>query len=149
MKASIDKSAELIDILLSFSPSEMVDLIKKIIVQQKKQHVVIFMNEGYKIVSAKDIILISAKNRNAEVYLNNGTTITSNRALAEFEDNLRDCLSFLKMNKSNLINVAHVKELSHSNGKCLVLSNGIKIDVENENYFSVLSKINNVDYEND
>jgi DNA-binding LytR/AlgR family response regulator len=147
MKASIDKSAELIDILLSFSPSEMVDLIKKIIVQQKKQHVVIFMNKGYKIVNTKDIVLIRSKNKHSEVYLKNETIITSNKPLIEFEENLRDSLSFLKMNKSNLINIAHVKELFHSNGKCLILTNDMKIDVENEHYFSVLSKINKVGYE--
>lgn len=146
MKPSIDKNADLIDILLSFSPNEMTDLIKKVIIQQKKQHIVIFISKGYQIVNTRDIILIKAKNKYSEVFLTNGNTITSNKPLTEFENKLKDSLSFFKMNKSNLINVAHVNELFHSNGKHLVLTNGMKIDVENENYASVLGKINNKGY---
>lgn len=142
MKKEKQTNSMLVDSLLSYEPSKLIQLLKNILTQKKNHQLVIFMDKGYKVANICDIILIRQENRHTYVYLKDGSVIPSYKSLIEYERHTRNSNFFFKTEKLNLINLFHIKELFHKNSNYLVMSNEMEVPVAKENYSLLLERLN-------
>lgn len=83
---------------------------------------------GFEVIDIKDIILCVAEGAYTNFILTGNKKITTSRPLLDYEQLLQDN-SFIRVHKSNLINVNHVKQYIRGEGGSVILSNGMEIEV--------------------
>jgi len=80
------------------------------------------VKNGIELVNSSDIISITATKNSSEINLSDGRIIKINKSINEFEVLLED-LSFLRIHRSHLINLAHIKQYIRKNGGSIEMSN--------------------------
>lgn len=83
---------------------------------------------GFEVIEIKDIIVCIAEGAYTNFILTGDKKITTSRPLLDYELLLQDN-SFIRVHKSNLINVNHVKQYIRGEGGSVILSNGMEIEV--------------------
>ena len=78
-----------------------------------------------RIVNLTDVIAIEANGSYSLIHMNSGKPITVSKNLKHFEENLSDSKDFIRVHKSWIINLTHLRKY-HPGPLCLELSNGIK-----------------------
>jgi two-component system, LytTR family, response regulator len=76
-------------------------------------------------------------------HLDNGKTVTVSKPLLEYDQLLRDT-SFLRIHKSFLVNLLHVKEYQRGEGGIVILSDGAEIEVSRRKKDEFLMKVREV-----
>jgi two-component system, LytTR family, response regulator len=84
--------------------------------------------KGFQIIKIKDILYCEAQNTYTCVFLQNGQKLLASRPLIDYETMLAE-LSFLRIHKSYLINMQHLKEYIKGEGGFAVMSNGKELEV--------------------
>ncbi len=84
--------------------------------------------KGFTIVKLEEIVYCEAQRSYTIFRLTNSKTIIISKPLFDYERILADT-SFLRIHKSFLINLLHVKEYMRGEGGTVVMSNGMEIDV--------------------
>jgi two-component system LytT family response regulator len=84
--------------------------------------------KGFTIVKLEEIVYCEAQRSYTIFRLTNTKTIIISKPLFDYERILADT-SFLRIHKSFLINLLHVKEYMRGEGGTVVMSNGMEIDV--------------------
>jgi two-component system, LytTR family, response regulator len=83
---------------------------------------------GFQVIDIKDIVVCIAEGAYTNFILTNNKKVTASRPLLDYEQLLQDN-SFIRIHKSNLINVNHVKQYLRGEGGSVILSNGMEIEV--------------------
>lgn len=83
---------------------------------------------GLTVFPVKDIIHCQAEVNYTHFFLNSGQKLLAVKTLKEYEDLLNDC-GFIRVHKSHLINVQHVKSYTRGEGGTVTMSDGTVIDV--------------------
>ena len=83
---------------------------------------------GFEVIEIKDIVLCTAEGAYTNFILTGNKKLTASRPLLDYELLLQDN-SFIRVHKSNLINVNHVKQYIRGEGGSVILSNGMEIEV--------------------
>ncbi len=83
---------------------------------------------GFQVIEIKDIIVCIAEGAYTNFILTDNKKIMASRPLLDYEQLLEDN-SFIRVHKSNLINVNHVKQYLRGEGGSVILSNGMEIEV--------------------
>ena len=99
--------------------------------------------EGFEIVNIKTIIYCEAERSYTVFHLDNGKTVTVSKPLLEYDQLLRDT-SFLRIHKSFLVNLLHVKEYQRGEGGIVILSDGAEIEVSRRKKDEFLMKVREV-----
>lgn len=94
----------------------------------QKQKICISSLKGFQVVKVSDIIYCEASSNYTNFYFADRPLICASRPMHEFEELLADS-NFLRVHKSILINLEHVKEYLRGDGGLILLSNGTKVDV--------------------
>jgi two-component system, LytTR family, response regulator len=83
---------------------------------------------GFEVIEIKNIIVCNAEGAYTNFILTDNKKIMASRPLLDYEQ-LLESNSFIRVHKSNLINVNHVKQYKRGEGGSVILSNGMEIEV--------------------
>jgi two-component system, LytTR family, response regulator len=83
---------------------------------------------GFQVIDIKNIIVCIAEGAYTNFILNDNKKVLASRPLLDYELLLQDN-SFLRIHKSNLVNVNHVKQYIRGEGGSVILSNGMEVEV--------------------
>lgn len=84
--------------------------------------------KGFQVIRINDIIYCEADNTYTNIYLSNSQKLMASRPLIDYETILQDS-SFIRIHKSYLINMKHLKEYQKGEGGIAIMSNGKQLDV--------------------
>jgi two-component system, LytTR family, response regulator len=84
--------------------------------------------KGFIVVKLEEIIYCEAERSYTLFHLENGKTVTVSKPLADYETLLKNT-PFLRIHKSFLINLLHVKEYQRGEGGIVIMTNGAEIEV--------------------
>lgn len=84
--------------------------------------------KGFQVIKISDIIYCEAENTYTVIYLQNNQKLTASRHLLDYETLLQDT-SFVRIHKSYLINMKHLKEYQKGEGGVAIMSNNKTLDV--------------------
>ena len=103
------------------------------------------IEDGYgKIVlKLEEIVYCEAERSYTVFHLTNGKTVTVSKPLLDYDHLLRDT-SFLRIHKSFLINLHHVKEYQRGEGGMVIMSNNAEIEVSRRKKEVFLMKVKEV-----
>ncbi|KQN35156.1 two-component system response regulator [Pedobacter sp. Leaf41] len=96
--------------------------------------------QGFKMIDVDDIIYIEADSNYSIVHLSNQEKITVSKVLREFEE-LLPTEQFVRVHKSNIINLNHLKEYNSKNGLQVFLKNGESINISRRRASDFFDKI--------
>lgn len=83
---------------------------------------------GFQVVELNDILLCEASGSYTNFHFKNPPLICSARPVYEYEEMLADS-GFIRIHKSYLVNLLHVKEYVRGEGGMVILSNNMEIEV--------------------
>ncbi len=96
--------------------------------------------KGFIVLKLDDIIYCEAERSYTVFHLEGNRTVTVSRPLLEYDEVLKDT-SFLRIHKSFLINLNHVKEYHRGEGGTVIMSNNAEIEVSRRKKEQFLLKI--------
>ena len=114
--------------------------------QQKKTNdlkICIPSIKGFQIIQIGDIICCEAENSYTTFHLVNQQKIVASKTLLEYEMLLEE-QQFIRVHKSFLVNLQHVKEYKHGDGGKILLSNGLEIEVSRRKKEVFLSQMKGI-----
>ncbi len=88
--------------------------------------------QGYTFVDLDTIIRCVGDGAYSRVHFSSGEDILVSRNLKEMQELLDNETSFIRVHKSHLINIAHVRQYVKGGGGYLVMSNGDNVDVSKQ-----------------
>jgi len=96
--------------------------------------------KGFQVVDIQDIIYCEAKSNYTNFHFTNHPLICASRPIHEYEELLADCF-FLRIHKSYLINLQHVKEYLRGEGGVIVLSNNHEVEVSRRKMDMLMTRV--------
>ncbi len=84
--------------------------------------------KGFQVVEIMDIIYCEANGNYTQFHIANRAPIVASKAIHEYEELLRDS-NFVRVHKSCIINLEHVKEYIRGEGGSVILSNNVEVEV--------------------
>jgi two-component system LytT family response regulator len=99
--------------------------------------------KGFIILKLEDIIYCEAERSYTVFHLEGNKSVTVSKPLLDYDHLLKDT-SFLRIHKSYLINLHHVKEYQRGEGGTVIMSNNAEIEVSRRKKEQFLLKIKEV-----
>lgn len=99
--------------------------------------------KGFTILKLDEIIYCEAERSYTIFHREGGKTLTVSKPLVEYDEILKDSY-FLRIHKSFLINLHHVKEYQRGEGGIVIMSNGAELEVSRRKKEHFLMKIREV-----
>jgi two-component system LytT family response regulator len=99
--------------------------------------------KGFIILKLDDIVYCEAERSYTAFHLEGNKTVTVSKPLLDYENLLKDT-SFLRIHKSFLINLHHVKEYQRGEGGMVIMSDNAEIEVSRRKKDQFLMKIKEV-----
>ncbi|WP_421939183.1 LytR/AlgR family response regulator transcription factor [Pedobacter sp.] len=96
--------------------------------------------QGFKMIDVDDIIYVEADSNYSVFHLTNQDKITVSKVLREFEE-LLPSDQFVRIHKSSIINLNHLKEYNSKNGLQALLKNGESINISRRRATDFFEKI--------
>ena len=84
--------------------------------------------KGFQVVKISDIIYCQASSNYTFFNFTDQPAICASKPINEYETLLEDC-NFVRVHKSSLINLAHVREYQKGDGGRVVLTGGQEVEV--------------------
>lgn len=94
----------------------------------KKMKLCIPSIKGMKIIEIPDIIYCEASSNYTNFHLINGNNLCSSKPIFEYETLLDDC-DFVRVHKSFLVNLEHIKEYVKGEGGSVIMTNNHEVEV--------------------
>ncbi|MDP9230301.1 MAG: LytTR family DNA-binding domain-containing protein [Bacteroidota bacterium] len=96
--------------------------------------------KGFQVVELHDILYAEASGNYTNFHFTNRSLICASKPIHEYEELLSDC-NFVRIHKSFLVNLGHIKEYIRGEGGSVILSNGNEIEVSRRKKDMLLSKM--------
>src|ERR1700712_493442 len=84
--------------------------------------------KGFLVLKLEDIVACEAVKNYTLIHLSNKKPFIVSKSLMEYEK-LLEGSSFLRVHRTYLINLQHVKEYQRGEGGVVVMSNGVEIEI--------------------
>jgi len=84
--------------------------------------------KGFQVVELKDILYCEASGSYTNFFFTDKHSICTAKTIHDYEDLLEDA-GFVRIHKSSLVNLLHVKEYLRGEGGSVILSNGHEVEV--------------------
>ncbi len=94
----------------------------------KKMKLCVPSTRGVRVIEITTIIYCEANSNYTNFYLNNGESLCSSKPIYEYETLLEDS-SFIRVHKSFLVNLEHIKEYIRGEGGSVIMSNNHEVEV--------------------
>lgn len=118
VEAERKRSAEMLQVLLH----------NHNISQKDEMHIALPKFSGFDVLKLKQVIHIRGEGNYSRFFLTDNTERLVTKQLGVYEKALTD-FDFFRVHKSNMVNLAHVKSVSHNNGGEVIMSNGNTIEI--------------------
>lgn len=99
--------------------------------------------KGFIVLKLEEILYCEAERSYTVFHLENGKTVTVSKPLLEYDQLLKDT-SFLRVHKSFLVNMMHVREYQRGEGGLVIMSNGAEIEISRRKKDIFLMKVKEV-----
>lgn len=99
--------------------------------------------KGFLVIRLGDIIVCEAEKNYTIIHLQNKKSLTVSRPLLEYERILSGTC-FLRVHRTYLINVHHVKEYQRGEGGVVIMSNGAAIEISRRKKEGFLSSMKQI-----
>ena len=96
--------------------------------------------KGFQVVDVKDILYCEASGSYTDFHFTSGNTICSAKPIYEYEELLADA-GFVRIHKSYLVNLLHIKEYVRGEGGSVILSNNTEVEVSRRKKDLFLSRM--------
>lgn len=96
--------------------------------------------KGFQVVKLSEIIYCEASSNYTNFHFTERPLICASKPIHEYETLLEDC-GFLRIHKSFLINMEHVKEYQRGEGGYIILSNGDAVEVSRRKKDLLMTKM--------
>ena len=96
--------------------------------------------KGFQVVKLSEIIYCEASSNYTNFHFTGRPLICASKPIHEYETLLEDC-GFIRIHKSFLINIEHVKEYQRGEGGHIVLSNGDVVEVSRRKKDMLMTKM--------
>ena len=96
--------------------------------------------KGFQMVELKDIMYFEASGSYTNIYFSDGSSICASKPIFEYEELLSDA-GFVRIHKSSLVNLTHIREYLRGEGGSVVLYNNVELEVSRRKKELFLSKI--------
>jgi two-component system LytT family response regulator len=127
-------------------PSELEQMVKQLMHNEKIQKITLPYSKGYKVVDIDDILMFKGNNNYSDIYLVDGSVLLSSKTLRFFELNL-PAQRFFRIHKSFLINLVHIKEINLKDGGFVTLLNDQIVPVARGKSTELMQLVNGIDME--
>ncbi|SDE23331.1 LytR/AlgR family response regulator transcription factor [Niabella drilacis] len=94
----------------------------------KKMKLCVPSLRGVKVIEIPDIIYCEASSNYTNFYLANGSTLCASKPIFEYEMLLEDS-SFVRVHKSFLVNLEHIKEYIRGEGGSVIMTNNHEVEI--------------------
>lgn len=84
--------------------------------------------KGFQVINIRDIIYCEAASNYTNFHLSDRSTICASKSIQDYEELLEDA-GLLRVHKSFLVNIAHIKEYVRGEGGTVVLTNNFEVEV--------------------
>lgn len=101
------------------------------LLNKQKDKIVVNTSESTYFIPIENIIKIEALNNYSCLHFNDKTTLVASKTLKYFEEQL-SFFGFIRVHKSNLVNLIYVERILNRDGGQILLKNGDMIDVTRE-----------------
>lgn len=99
--------------------------------------------KGFIVLKLEEILYCEAERSYTVFHLENKKTVTVSKPLIDYDSLLKDT-SFLRVHKSFLVNLLHVREYQRGEGGLVIMSNGDEIEVSRRKKDLFLMKVKEV-----
>jgi two-component system LytT family response regulator len=96
--------------------------------------------KGFQVVELDEILYAEASNNYTNFYFTNKRVICTSKSLFEYEELLADA-GFVRIHKSFLVNLLHVKEYIRGEGGSVILSDGNTVEVSRRKKDLLMAKM--------
>lgn len=142
LKVAVDKVAQHIRLFQNQHENDerMANLASSLSSKSEIKKLTLPYGQGFKMIDVDDIIYIEADSNYSVVHLSNQDKITVSKVLREFEE-LLPSDQFVRVHKSSIINLNHLKEYNSKNGLQVFLKNGESINISRRRASDFFEKI--------
>ena len=105
-----------------------------------KKKICLPAQKGFTIVELEEIVYCEAQRSYTQFRLANNKTIVISKPLFDYDRLLSDT-TFLRVHKSFLINLMHVKEYMRGDGGTVIMSNGTEIEISRRKKEQFMAKV--------
>ena len=106
----------------------------------QKMKICITSLKGFQVVNLSDILYCEASSNYTNFHFTNRPVICASKPIHEFEELLADC-NFIRIHKSWVVNLEHVKEYIRGEGGTVILSNGKELEVSRRKKESFIDRM--------
>lgn len=110
---------------------------------RQKGKILIHALEKIYIIPLEEIVSLKAEGAYTNIQMMDGSSITSSKAIKYFEEELSDT-GFLRIHRSNMVNVVYVKEINKKEGDQILLINGKSVTASKEGKNLILDYFRNL-----
>jgi two-component system, LytTR family, response regulator len=96
--------------------------------------------KGFQVIEIPDIIYCEASSNYTNFYFTNRSLICASKPIHEYEELLQDC-NFVRIHKSFLVNLEHIKEYIRGEGGSVILSGGQEVEVSRRKKDLLMTKM--------
>jgi two-component system, LytTR family, response regulator len=116
---------------LDTSPSQALEALRSNLSKDEPKKILINASGGYVFVNVEDILYIKADGSYSDIIMTGGDHHYVTKRIAEFE-RLQEMGNFLRIHRSQIINVDHIAKISRIDGGTVIMSNGDELSISKE-----------------
>lgn len=96
--------------------------------------------KGFQLICIQDIIYCEASGNYTNFHFTSHSLICASKPIHEYEELLADC-NFVRIHKSFVVNLEHIKEYIRGEGGSVILSNGHEVEVSRRKKDMLMTKM--------
>jgi two-component system LytT family response regulator len=96
--------------------------------------------KGFRVIDIGDIVYCEAKANYTNFHIQGQPTLLVSRPIHEYDSILSDC-NFIRIHKSFLVNLKHIREYLRGEGGTVILSNGDEVEVSRRKKETLINRM--------
>ena len=120
---------------------QIINLLKSIEPNAKEKKITVHAGENVKLLNESDIVFIEADGRYSNIITTTNERFTTPKYLKDFEEYLGSDSYLIRIHKSCMINVKHIKEYSKGEPFTIKMINGSEFEVARRKKVEILERV--------
>jgi len=140
LKIAINKASKSIETRRN-NQVQIINLLHSLETDTKDRKITIHAGDNVTLISENNIAYIEANNRYCNIITHNGQNYITPKYLKEFEEYFGEQSTFVRIHKSCLLNISHIKKYSKGEPCIIEMVNGKTFEVSRRKKQEVLKKV--------
>lgn len=124
------------------TPKENLQVLQENLTHQKPKRITLQTGDGLLFLKLDEILYLKADGSYTHFYLENNEKITVSKRLQEYEK-LLELGSFMRIHRSHMINLEHIKKITKEDGGGVLMCNGELLSISQEKKAELLTFFGN------